>query len=91
LSFPAGIRSVLFFSRYGVGSYCYCYGTGAECNEPADNSKGTHAYPYRYQICIRWTPESRQITTEFKLYIRPHSQLGGAAPVLSLLELLLLR
>ena len=46
--FPAGTRSVLFFGRHGVGAFCY--GTGAECNDPADNSKGTHAYPYRYQI-----------------------------------------
>jgi hypothetical protein len=30
---------------------------------------------------IRWTPESRQKSTEFKLHIRLHSQLDGAAPV----------
>jgi hypothetical protein len=46
--FPNGTRSVLFFGRHGVGTYCY--GTGEECNDPADNSKGTHAYPYRYQV-----------------------------------------
>jgi hypothetical protein len=46
--FPTGTRSVLFFGRHGTGTYCY--GTGDECNDPADNSKGTHAYPYRYQV-----------------------------------------
>jgi hypothetical protein len=48
LVFPVGTRSVLFFGRHGVGTFCY--GTGAECNDPADNSKGTHAYPYKHQI-----------------------------------------
>ena len=48
LVFPPGTRSVLFFGRHGVGPYCY--GSGAECGDPADDSKGTHAYPYRYQI-----------------------------------------
>lgn len=46
--FPTGTRSVLFFGRHGVGPYCY--GTGAECNDSADDSKGTHAYPYKYQV-----------------------------------------
>lgn len=46
--FPAGTRSVLFFGRQGTGQYCY--GTGAECGDLADSSKGTHAYPYVYQI-----------------------------------------
>jgi hypothetical protein len=46
--FPSGTRSVLFFGRHGVGTFCY--GSGTECNDPADTSKGTHAYPYKYQI-----------------------------------------
>lgn len=46
--FPAGTRSVLFFGRQGVGTYCY--GEGAACGDPADSSKGTHAYPYKYQV-----------------------------------------
>ncbi len=46
--FPTGTRAVLFFGRHGTGTYCY--GTGDECNDPADDSKGTHAYPYRYQV-----------------------------------------
>jgi hypothetical protein len=46
--FPVGTRSVLFFGRHGVGTYCY--GEGSTCGDPADSSKGTHAYPYKYQV-----------------------------------------
>jgi hypothetical protein len=46
--FPNGTRSVLFFGHHGIGPYCY--GDGAECGDPSDDSKGTHAYPYRYQV-----------------------------------------
>lgn len=46
--FPVGTRSVMFWGRHGVGTFCY--GSGAECNDPADNSKGVHAYPYKYQV-----------------------------------------
>jgi hypothetical protein len=46
-AFPAGTRSVLFFGRHGDP---FCYGTGAECNDPVDSSKGNHAYPYRHQV-----------------------------------------
>lgn len=46
--FPPGTRSVLFFGRQGIGTFCY--GPGSTCNDPADSSKGTHAYPYRHQI-----------------------------------------
>lgn len=45
---PEGTRSVLFFGRHGAGRFCY--GTGAECNDPVDRYKGTHAYPYKYQV-----------------------------------------
>ncbi len=48
MAFPTGTRSVLFFGRQGTGPYCY--GTGEECDDPADSSKGTHAYPYRHQV-----------------------------------------
>lgn len=50
VAFPSGTRSVILFGRHGTGTYCY--GTPQECfNDPADNdSKGPHAYPYRYQI-----------------------------------------
>jgi len=46
--FPSGTQSVLFFGRHGVGHLLLW--RGAECNDPADSSKGTHAYPYKYQI-----------------------------------------
>lgn len=49
-AFPAGSRSVLFFGRHGTGPYCY--GTPAECGgDPAEvDSKGPHAFPYRFQV-----------------------------------------
>ena len=48
MAFPAGSRSVLFFGRHGTGPYCY--GTGEDCDDPVDGSKGTHAYPYVHQV-----------------------------------------
>lgn len=46
--FPNGTRSVLFFGEHGIGPYCY--GSGDECGDPADDSKGNHAYPYVYNV-----------------------------------------
>lgn len=44
--FPEGTSSVLFFGVTGVGNYCY--GEANECGgDPANGSKGDHAYPYR--------------------------------------------
>jgi hypothetical protein len=50
--FPKGCRSVLFFGRQGKGAFCYGIGgaSGGDCNDPADDSKGTHGYPYAYQV-----------------------------------------
>jgi hypothetical protein len=48
IAFPSGTRSVLFIGRQGIGEFCY--GTGEECNDPVDDSKGTHAYPYVHQV-----------------------------------------
>ena len=54
--FPPGTRSVLFFGRQGIGPFCYGIGSSqspppsGECYDPAGTSKGTHAYPYVYQI-----------------------------------------
>jgi hypothetical protein len=56
LVFPSGTRSVLFIGRHGVGTFCY--GPGADCNDPADSSKGTHAYPYKYQI---WAYDANEL------------------------------
>jgi hypothetical protein len=39
---------VLFIGRQGIGEFCY--GTGEECDDPVDGSKGTHAYPYVHQV-----------------------------------------
>ena len=61
--FPAGTRSVLFFGRQGTGPFCYGSGTSIqslsntisstgvkECYDPANADKGTHGYPYVYQV-----------------------------------------
>jgi hypothetical protein len=48
VALPAGTRSVLFFGRHGMGPFCY--GTPAECNDPSDSGKGTHAYPYEPHV-----------------------------------------
>jgi hypothetical protein len=58
-----GTRSALFFGRTGMGEPCYGNGTsdkklagtlgddGAKwCYDPTNMYKGTHAFPYRYQI-----------------------------------------
>lgn len=54
--FPNGTRSVLFFGQHGIGPYCY--GTGAECNDPARSEKGVHAYPYVYQV---WAYDANEL------------------------------
>ena len=43
-----GTRSLLFFGRHGTGPFCY--GTGDHCGDPSSPAKGTHAYPYQYQV-----------------------------------------
>jgi hypothetical protein len=64
--FPSGTRSVLFFGRHGLGPFCYGVGTADPalnlkpyhakakvkyCYDPAAvGTKGTHAYPYAYQV-----------------------------------------
>ncbi len=56
LVFPNKTRSLLFFGAHGQGDFCY--GTGAECDDPTDDSKGTHGYPYAYQI---WAYDMNQL------------------------------
>lgn len=59
----AGTRTALYFGRNGEGKACYGTGTARKeldgtnvgdgskyCYDPTNSSKGTHAYPYRYQI-----------------------------------------
>ena len=54
--FPKGTRSVLFFGRQGTGPFCYGIGASTspppqgECYDPANASKGGHAYPYVDQV-----------------------------------------
>jgi hypothetical protein len=45
---PSGTRSILYFGRQGTGPFCY--GGGDTCGDPTDSSKGTHAYPYQYEV-----------------------------------------
>lgn len=64
--FPRGSRTVLFFGRRGTGIFCYGEGKSDPalhntycdpaypevlcCYDPADSSKGGHAYPYVYLV-----------------------------------------
>lgn len=54
--FPVGSSSVLFFGHHGIGPYCY--GTGDECGDPIDDNKGTHAYPYVFQV---WAYDANEL------------------------------
>jgi hypothetical protein len=58
----SGTRTVLYIGRNGLGTHCYGDGTADKsldgkkapdgtiyCYDPTSNSKGSHAYPYRYQ------------------------------------------
>jgi hypothetical protein len=58
-----GTRTALYFGRNGIGPNCYGLGTSTQalhgtlspegekyCYDPTDSSKGTHGYPYRYQM-----------------------------------------
>lgn len=59
----AGTRTVLYFGRNGTGPNCYGNGSSDQslvgqiaadgahwCYDPTSSDKGSHAYPYRYQI-----------------------------------------
>lgn len=59
----AGTRTALYVGRNGTGPNCYGNGTGNQslhgtygvdgamwCYDPTSGDKGSHAYPYRYQI-----------------------------------------
>jgi hypothetical protein len=69
--FPNGTRSVLFFGTQGIGKFCYGEGTSNPslafkptpdgtiwCYDPADSSKGTHAYPYVPEV---WAYDANQL------------------------------
>jgi hypothetical protein len=63
IAFPEGTDSILFFGRQGTGELYYGTGTSnialhgtpvgdgsTYYYDPADSSKGYHAFPYRYQM-----------------------------------------
>lgn len=63
LALIAGSRTALFFGSTGTGPACYGDGTSIQslhgtpspdgtiwCYDPTNTDKGSHAYPYRYQI-----------------------------------------
>ena len=63
LALIAGSRTALFFGSTGTGPMCYGDGTSIQslhgtpspdgtiwCYDPTNGDKGSHAYPYRYQI-----------------------------------------
>jgi hypothetical protein len=64
--FPSRTRSVLFFGTQGTGRFCY--GTGTECNDPDDSSKGVHAYPYVSQV---WAYSAARLRAVRQGRIRP--------------------
>lgn len=68
LVLPKGTRSLLFFGVQGQGDFCY--GTGAKCNDPADDSKGTHGYPYAYQV---WAYDMNDLVQVRKGAVKPWS------------------
>jgi hypothetical protein len=65
----AGTRTVLYFGSNGEGPHCYGEGTadkaladrsgGNLCYDPTSSDKGSHAYPYRYQI---WAYDLNDLT-----------------------------
>jgi hypothetical protein len=82
---PFGTRSVLFFGRQGVGAYCYGEGTTIQsldgtltangvthyCYDPVDSgSKGTHAYPYIYQV---WAYDANNLAAVRSGQLQPWS------------------
>jgi hypothetical protein len=63
LAIIAGTRTALYVGRNGTGPNCYGNGTGNQslhgtigpdgakwCYDPTTSDKGSHAYPYRYQV-----------------------------------------
>ncbi len=48
MAWPAGSRSILYIGLVGTGPFCY--GTGAQCNDPESPNQGNHAYPYIYRV-----------------------------------------
>jgi len=79
LVFPKGTQSLLFFGKHGLGQTGQgdsCYGTGTTdvskhktngyCYDPADSTKGTHAYPYVYRVWAYDVNELVSVKNEIK-------------------------
>ncbi len=103
----AGTRTVLFFGSTGHGPPCYGNGTNIQslhgtaspdgtlwCYDPASTDKGSHAFPYRYQIWaydlneLAAVKEGRKRPWEVMPYgvwpfdlpvAEPHARIGGIA------------
>jgi hypothetical protein len=103
----AGTRTALFFGSTGTGPACYGNGTSTQslhgtpspdgsiwCYDPTSTDKGSHAYPYRYQIWaydlneFAAVKEGRKQPWEVMPYgvwpfdlpvPEPHARLGGIA------------
>jgi hypothetical protein len=103
----SGTRTVLFFGSTGHGPACYGNGTNVQslhgtpspdgtiwCYDPASTDKGSHAYPYRYQM---WAYDLNELVAvkegrkqpwevlpygvwPFDLPVHePHARIGGVA------------
>ncbi len=103
--FPRGSRSVLFLGTQGIGKFCYGEGTSNQalngkptpdgtiyCYDPADSSKGTHAYPYVPEVWAYDANDLKQVRHGHKRpwQVRPYAtwrlhlpfaspNIGGAA------------
>jgi hypothetical protein len=76
---PDGTRSLLFIGRHGTGTFEYGVG-GANGHtndaarrpiyDPADDSSGEHAWPYRYQV---WAYDVLHLADARQRKIRPES------------------
>lgn len=98
--FPDGSGSVLWFGRQGLGTYCYGYGTTIQpvpppdaggtgyCYDPTSDSKGNHAYPYRYYV---WAYKATDLAavkagTKQSWEIRPDATWTLSLPITTWIE-----
>ncbi len=76
---PNGTRSIIFLGRHGTGEFRYGVGgpngyvvedPSIKIYDPADGSKGEHAWPYRYQA---WAYDLNDLVASRKGLIKPES------------------
>ncbi len=95
---PVGTRSVLVFGVTGLGPACYGPGTAnltiagtpyvdapgeVWCYDPTDSSKGTHAYPYRWNV---WAYDANDLAavaagTKQPWDVLPYANFGLTFPI----------